>query len=79
MSIEQKLLDQGAQCVGGQLIFKHKVLGDFKNGIFNPTNDGLAMAEIDDVVVKSETPKKAAKAKKVEPVDDVSLDDLLAE
>lgn len=85
MSIEQKLIDQGAQCVAGQLLMKHTVLGNFRNGVFIPTEDGLKAAEIDDVVIKSETPAKPKtprKAKVVEQADgtpiasDVDLDDL---
>lgn len=73
MSIEQKLIDQGASCVAGQLLMKHTVLGNFRNGVFIPTDDGLRMAEIDDAVIKSETPKKT-KAKKAEVVDAPTAD-----
>jgi hypothetical protein len=62
MSTLDKLLALGASAVGGDLIYKHKSLGQFRNGDFYPSAEGLALAEIDDVVIKSETPPAPTKA-----------------
>ena len=60
MSNFEKLTAMGAEVVGGDLIFKHKVLGHFRNGDLHMTEDGQKMLEIDDVVVKEDV-KPAAK------------------
>lgn len=70
----QKMLDMGADSVAGDVIFKNKVLGTSRNGVFSITPEGEAFLAIDDVEVKQEVPKaaaepkpaKASKAKKVE-------------
>ena len=75
MSTLDKLLAMDAQVVGGDLILKHKVMGQFRNGEFYPSIDGLAMAEIDDAVIKTETAKTSKKAKAAEPVaDEITID-----
>jgi hypothetical protein len=51
-------------------------MGQFRNGEFYPSIDGLAMAEIDDAVIKTETVKTTRK-KAVEPVavaDEITID-----
>lgn len=76
MSTLDKLIAMGATAVGGDLILKHKSMGQFRNGEFYPSIDGLAMAEIDDAVIKTETTKTTRK-KAAEPVavaDDVTID-----
>lgn len=45
MTNEQKLLALGAECVGGDLILHHKVLGRFRNGDLHLTDDGKAVLE----------------------------------
>lgn len=68
MSNVDKLVSLGAECVGGDLIYKHKVMGSFRNGDFTLSADGKALLDMDitDVEVKEVKPKKA-KAKP-EPV-----------
>lgn len=76
MSTLDKLIAMGAQAVGGDLILKHKSMGQFRNGEFYPSLDGLAMAEIDDAVIKTETVKTSRK-KAAEPVavaDEITID-----
>jgi hypothetical protein len=51
MSAVDKLLALGAQSVAGDLIWKGKVLGQSRNGIFSITPDGEAALEIEDAVV----------------------------
>jgi hypothetical protein len=49
-------------------------MGQFRNGEFYPSIDGLAMAEIDDAVIKTET-VKSTKKKAAEPVaDEITID-----
>lgn len=75
MSTLDKLIAMGAQAVGGDLILKHKSMGQFRNGEFYPSIDGLAMAEIDDAVIKTETVKSSRKKAAVEAVtDEVTID-----
>lgn len=64
MSAFDKLSAMGAHVIGGDLILKHKVLGHFRNGDLHLTEEGQKMLEIDDVVVKEDTPaaKPAARA-----------------
>jgi hypothetical protein len=57
MSNFEKLTAMGADVVGGDLLLKHKVLGRFRDGDLQLTEDGLKMLEIDDVVVKEDKPK----------------------
>ena len=78
MSNADKLIAVGAQVVGGDLIWKHKVLGHFRNGDFTITEEGqkVLAQDIEDDEVK-ETKPKARKAKAAEPVDDLNLDTLL--
>jgi hypothetical protein len=66
MTNAEKLIAVGAQVVGGDLIWKHKVLGRFRNGEFIPTEEGLKALEIDDVVVKEDV-KPAKPAAKTAP------------
>lgn len=64
MSAFEKLSAMGADVIGGDLIYKHKVLGHFRNGDLHLTDEGQKMLEIDDVVVKEDVPaaKPAARA-----------------
>lgn len=66
MSNFEKLAAMGAEVVGGDLIFKHKVLGHFRNGDLHMTEDGQKMLEIDDAVVKEDV-KPAKPAAKTAP------------
>lgn len=63
----ERLLEKGAQAVGGDLILRHKVMGQFRNGDFFVSEDGLLELDVVDIIDAKEvkTPK-AAKAKKVE-------------
>lgn len=45
------LLELGAQSVGGKLMYRQKVLGTMKNGIFQITSDGEQMLNVVDAVV----------------------------
>ena len=78
MSNADKLIAVGAQVVGGDLIWKHKVLGHFRDGDFALTEEGKKVLDqdIEDVEVK-ETKPKAKKANPAKSADDVTLDDLL--
>lgn len=63
MSQEQTLIDRGAEICCGDLIFKGKTLGRYRNGQFQITEDGLAELEVVDVaVVEVPAPKRKAKA-----------------
>ena len=64
MSNADKLIAAGAQVVGGDLIYKHKVLGHFRNGDLHLTDEGQKMLEIDDVVVKEDVPKTTRPARR---------------
>lgn len=62
MSNLDKLLAKGAQVVGGDLILRHKVMGQFRHGDFFVTPEGMEELEILDVEVKETKPTKAKKA-----------------
>lgn len=72
MSNLDKLVALGAYSCGGELLYKQKTVGHFRNGDFALTEDGqeLLDQDITDVVVKRETPTaverpaRAPKAKK---------------
>lgn len=69
MTQEQTLIDRGAESVCGDLIFKGKTVGRYRNGAFHITEDGLAELDVIDVVAV-ETPapsKRKAKAEAQEP------------
>ena len=73
MSNVDKLLALGAEVVAGDVLWKHKVLGRFRNGEFIPTEEGLKALEIEDAVEVKPKPKRAkAEAKDDEP--EVSID-----
>jgi hypothetical protein len=80
MTNSEKLMDMGAQCVAGDLIYKNKVLGSVRNGDLQLTQEGkdFLARDISDAVIKSETPKKAKKAK-VEVVESDTVDALSAD
>lgn len=91
MSTVDKLLAAGAHSVGGDILWKHKVVGTTRNGVFQITKDGeeLLALDITDVEPKAKT-KPARKAKVAEPAEDAppvrddsldpidGLDDLLS-
>jgi hypothetical protein len=76
MSTLDKLVAMGAQAVGGDLVLKHKSMGQFRNGEFYPSAEGLAMAEIDDAVIKTETTKTTRKkaADAAPAADEITID-----
>ncbi len=61
-----QLLAKGGQIVGGDLILRHQVMGQFRNGDFFVTEAGLAELEVVDVVEVKEI-KKPKKAKEDAP------------
>lgn len=83
MSNVDKLLEKGAQIVGGDLILRHQVVGKFRHGDFILTPEGEAELEITDVIVR-EVPtvevkpvehKRGRKPKATPPADeDVTID-----
>jgi hypothetical protein len=75
MSNFEKLTALGAESVGGDLIWKHKVLGHFRNGDLQLTEEGVKALEIDDVVVKEDKPKRKPKAEKPAELE-VEIDDM---
>lgn len=81
MSNLDTLLAKGAQVVGGDLIFKHKVVGQFRFGDFLLTPDGQAELEVLDVEVKEVKKPRAKKVEEPAPVADAAPagDDLTIE
>lgn len=76
---EQVFLERGAQCVGGDLILRQKVVGQYRNGSLIVTDDGKAELEIDEVeAVEAAAPKapRKARAKAAKPDADEDLTDL---
>ena len=70
MSNFEKLTALGAEVVGGDLVWKHKILGHFRNGDLQLTDEGVKAAAIEDVEVKVAKPKAEKKSKKdAAPVD----------
>jgi hypothetical protein len=78
MSNLDKLLERGAQVVGGDLILRHKVVGNFRNGDFYCTEEGLLELDTVEVVAKEVKAPKAKKAAASEtpeaPEGDVTID-----
>lgn len=62
MSNVEKLIALGADAVGGELIWKHKVLGHFRHGDFFITPEGEAALNIEDVVFTEVKPAAPAPA-----------------
>ena len=60
MSNVDKLLALGAEVVAGDVLWKHKVLGRFRNGEFVPTEEGLKALDIDDAVEVKPKSKRAS-------------------
>lgn len=80
MSNLERLLERGAQCVGGDLVLRHKTVGRFRNGDFFVTEDGMAELDVLEVAaVEVKEPKKPrAKKADAESVQQ-AVDALLAE
>ena len=74
MSNLDKLLERGAQVVGGDLILRHKVMGQFRNGDFYATEDGLLELEVEEVVVKPKRKKAEDAAPEAPAADDVTIE-----
>ncbi len=78
MSQIDKLLALGAYSCCGDLMWKNKVLATLRDGEMHLTDEGKAVlaADIEDVVIKSETKKPRAKKAEdgVAADDDVALD-----
>jgi hypothetical protein len=45
LNVEQILVGAGAQCVGGDLILGHKVVGNYRDGMFSATLDGMVLVD----------------------------------
>ena len=82
MSNVDKLAALGAYSCGGELLWKHRVMGYLRNGDLVLTEDGkqaLAM-DVTDVEVKEDRPKRKPKVEKVEtPVAELTMDDILGD
>lgn len=75
MSNLDKLLERGAVAVGGDLILKNKLMGQFRNGDFYATEEGLLELEVEDVVAKPKRKKADAAPETPEaPADDVTIE-----
>lgn len=67
-----KLLALGAEVVAGDVLWKHKVLGRFRNGEFIPTEEGLKALDIDDAVeVKPKSRRKSKAESSVDGEDNI--------
>ena len=58
MSNVDKLIALGAQAVGGDLVWKGQLLGQFRNGEFLITPEGEAAMNIEDVEVREVKPRR---------------------
>lgn len=58
MSNVDKLIALGAQAVGGDLVWKGQLLGQFRHGEFIITPEGEAAMLIEDVEVREIKPKR---------------------
>lgn len=83
MSNVDKLISLGAQAVGGDLVWKGKLLGQFRHGECILTEEGVACLDIVDVEVKEVKKPRAKKPEMVETeitdsvtasVDDVQIE-----
>lgn len=74
MSNLDKLIERGAQAVGGDLILRHKLVGQFRNGDFYATEEGLLELEIEEVVAKPKRKKAEDAAPAVEGAEDVTIE-----
>jgi hypothetical protein len=74
MSNFDKLAALGAECVGGDVVYKHKLLGRVRNGDLQLTEDGLKMLDVEDVVVKEDKPKRTKAKAVVEAEPEVEID-----
>ena len=84
MSLEKTLLDAGAECVAGNLVLKHKVMGSYTDGAFVASEDGLEFAETAPVAAKPVATGKGKQSKAAKPADESNtdqhdLDDMLGE
>ena len=73
MSLEKTLLDAGAECVAGNLVLKHKVMGSYTDGAFVASEDGLEFAETAPVA-KAVVTGKGKQAKNARHADDSNTD-----
>ena len=58
MSNVDKLIALGAQAVGGDLVWKGQLLGQFRNGEFIITPEGEDALNIEDVEVREVKPRR---------------------
>ena len=58
MSNVDKLIALGAQAVGGELVWKGQLLGQFRNGEFIITPEGEDALNIEDVEVREVKPRR---------------------
>ncbi|MBC7618012.1 MAG: hypothetical protein H7293_03295 [Candidatus Saccharibacteria bacterium] len=77
MTNEEILIERGAVCVAGQLIFRNKSMGSYLNGTFIVAADGLDELEVEEVEVREVKIKpKAKKAGSGVPATDTAADEL---
>lgn len=75
MSDADKLIEKGAQVVGGDLILRHQLVGQFRHGEFILTPEGQAELEIVDIEVKEVKKPRAKKAEEIAAsTDDVTIE-----
>lgn len=75
MSDADKLIEKGAQVVGGDLILRHQLMGQFRHGEFILTPEGQAELEIVDIEVKEVKKPRAKKAEEIAAsTDDVTIE-----
>lgn len=79
MSNLDKLIERGAQAVGGDLILRHKVVGQFRNGDFFVTEDGLLELDTVEVVAKEVKAPKGKKAAAEAPAETATDGDVTIE
>jgi hypothetical protein len=72
MSNLDKLIERGAIAVGGDLILRHKVMGQFRNGDFFVSEDGLLELDVEEVVAKPR--RKKAEEAAPDAADDVTIE-----
>lgn len=59
---DKDLIARGAQCVTGDLILRNKVVGFYRNGVFNITDDGEKELQVVEVAATEVRTQKAVEA-----------------
>ena len=74
MSLEKTIIAAGADCVAGNLILNHKVLGSYIDGAFVASEHGLEFAETVPAATKPAAPAKGKQAKTAKHADESNGD-----